>query len=194
MDLSAIWNAMTDNLATVSLFSVGGLLWAVIKWVHHRVNKRHRFKMLLGETVDIARAVSFYQQSQMKNQDLDRRAFYAVETRDTLVVMLLGLQDRLRPLKVYLFSEYEMTTAWLQARDKATTDGRIVDELGRERVRETGTVLLLTSGLMRAGDYRKAKKEFPRTYDVARKRISGQIKSQRENRFIDFLQTLGIED
>ena len=194
MDLSAIWNAITDNLATVSFFSMGGLLWAAIKWVHHRVNKKHRFKMLFGETVDIARAVSFYQQSQMKNQDLDHRAFYAVETRDTLVEMLLGLQDRLRPLKVYLFSESEMTTAWLQARDKATNDGRIVDELGRERVRETGTVLLLTTRLMRAGGYRNAKKEFPRSYGVARKRISSQIKSQRTDTFIGFLQTLGLED
>lgn len=194
MDLSGIWNAISDNLATVSLFSLGGLLWAAIKWVHHRVNKKHRFKMLLGEAVDIARAVSFYQQSQMTNQDLDRRAFYAVETRDTLVEMLLGLQHRLRPLKVYLFSESEMTTAWLQARDKATSDGRIIDELGRERIRETGTVLLLTTRLMRAGDYRKAKKEFPRAYDVARLRISSEIKSQREPMFVGFLQNLGIED
>ena len=44
MDLSAIWNAITQNLATVSLVSVGGPLWAAIKWSHHRFNKKHRFR------------------------------------------------------------------------------------------------------------------------------------------------------
>lgn len=179
MDLQAIWNAITENLATVSLVSVGGPLWAAIKWSHHRFNKKHRFKMLRGDAVDVVRAVSFYQQSKVKSQDLDARASYAVETADTIVEMLRALQDRLRPLGVHLFSESEMKTGWLTAQDKPLRDGSRSLELGKERVREIGLAVRRVSNLTRQGQYRQAKQEFPSTYDGARTRYSNQIKNQR---------------
>ena len=194
MDLSAIWNAITENLATVSLVSVGGPLWAAIKWSHHRFNKKHRFKMLRGDAVDVVRAISFYQQSKVKSQDLDARASYAVETADTIVEMLRALQDRLRPLGVHLFSESEMTTGWLTAQDKPLRDGSRSLELGKERVREIGLAVRRVSSLTRQGQYRQAKQEFPSTYDGARTRYSNQIKSQRTEDTIRYLEAHGIED
>ena len=193
MDFLAIWNAITENLATVSLFSVGGLLGVGIKWVYHRFNKRHLFKMLRGDAVEVVRAVSFYQQSEMQNQNLDARASYTVETLDTLVEMLCGLQDRLGPLKIYLFRESEMTTHWLLAEDMPKRDGSGSSELGKERIREIGVTVRCVSRLMRAGDYRKAKKEFPSNYDVAKKRIRSQIKESRTEATIQRLKAHGIE-
>lgn len=194
MDLSAIWNAITENLVTVSLVSVGGPLWAAIKWTHHRFNKKHRFKVLRGDAVDVVRAISFYQQSKVKSQDLDARASYAVETADTIVEMLRALQDRLRPLGVHLFSESEMTTGWLTARDKPLRDGSRSRELGKERIREIGLAVRLVSRLARQGQYRQAKQEFPSTYDRARARYSNQIKSRRTEDTIRHLEAHGIKD
>ncbi len=194
MDLSAIWNAITENLATVSLVSVGGLLWAAIKWSHQRFNKKHRFKMLRGDAVEVVRAISFYQQSRVKSQDLDARASYAVETADTIVEMLRDLQDSLRPLGVNLFSESEMTTHWLRAKDKPLQDGRCSLELGKERIREIGLAVRQVGRLMRQEQYRQAKQEFPSTYDGARIRYSNQIKSQRTEDTIRHLEAHGIKD
>lgn len=194
MDLSAIWNAITQNLATVSLVSVGGPLWAAIKWSHHRFNKKHRFKMLRGDAVDVVRAISFYQRSKVKSQDLDSRAFYTVETGDTLVEILRALQDSLRPLGVHLFSESELTTRWLTAGDKPLQDGRLSSELGKERIREIGLSVRLASRLMRKGHYRQAKQEFPSAYEGARIRYSNQIKSQRTEDTIRHLEVHGIKD
>lgn len=194
MDLSAIWNAITENLATVSIVSVGGPLWAAIKWSHHRFNKKHRFKMLRGDAVELVRAISFYQQSKVKSQDLDARASYAVETGDTIVEMLRALQDGLQPLGVHLFSESEMTTHWLTARDKPLQDGRSSLDLGKERIREIGMTVRLASRLMRTGQYRQAKQEFPATYAGARLRYSNQIKSQRTVDMVRYLEAHGIQD
>lgn len=63
MDLLAIWDAITRNLATVSVVSLGGPLWAGVKWVYCRVNKKRRFKMLEEDAVAVAREISFLQQS-----------------------------------------------------------------------------------------------------------------------------------
>ena len=194
MDLSAIWNAVTENLATVSLVSVGGPLWAAIKWSHHRFNKKHRFKVLRGDAVEAVRAISFYQQSKVKSPDVDARASYAVETADTIVEMLRALQDSLRPLGVHLFSESEMTTHWLIAKDKPLRDGRCSLELGKERIREIGLAVRQVGRLMRQGQYRQAKQEFPSTYDGARIRYSNQIKSQRTEDTIRHLEAHGIKD
>ena len=51
MDLSVIWEAVSRNLATVSVVSLGGPLWAGLRWVYCRVNKKRRFKMLRAEAV-----------------------------------------------------------------------------------------------------------------------------------------------
>ena len=50
------------------------------------------------------------------------------------------------------------------------------------------------SRLMRAGDYRKAKSEFPPTYDVARLRLSNHIKSNRHQTTTDYIEAQGIQD
>lgn len=194
MDLSAIWNAVTGNLATVSLVSVGGPLWAAVKWSHHRFNKKYRFKTLRGDAVDVVRAISFYQQSKVKSQDLDARASYTVETGDTIIEMLRDLQDSLQPLGVHLFSESELTTQWLAAQDKPLKDGRRSLELGKERIREIGLTVRLVSRLIRQGQYRRAKQEFPSTYDGARIRYSNQIKSQRTEEEIRYFEAHGITD
>ena len=194
MDLSAIWNAITENLATVSLVSVGGPLWAALKWSHHRFNKKHRFKTLRGGAVDVVRAISFYQQSKVKSQDLDARASYTVETGDTIIEMLRDLQDGLRPLGVHLFAESEMTTHWLTAQDKLLQDGRRSIELGKERIREIGLTVRLVSRLMRQGLYRQARQEFPSTYDGARIRYSNEIKGQRTEQEIRHFEAHGIKD
>lgn len=76
MDFSSIWDAITRNLATVSFISLGGVLSGGIKWAYRRFNRKHRFKMLRDEAVDLLRALSFYQQSRSLKQRADQRAFY----------------------------------------------------------------------------------------------------------------------
>lgn len=181
LDLSAPWNWITDYLAPVSLVSVGG----AIGWVHRRFSKKLRFKMLSDNASDAFRAISFYQQSRSKAQE---------ETLDTLVEMLHDLQSSLRPLGVHLFSEAELTTAWLNARDKPLREGGPLAALGQERIREVGLTVRLVGRHMRAGDYRKAKGEFPPNYHVARRRFSSRIKHQRDAVTKSFMETHGIED
>ena len=194
MDFSSIWDAITRNLATVSFISLGGVLSGGIKWVHRRFNKKHRFTILRDEAGDLLRAFSFYQQSRGLEQRPDQRAFYPVETLDTLVEMLISLQDSLSPLNVYLFSEDEMTTHWLLAIDKPLKDGSSFRPLGDERLREAALAVQSVSRLMRAGDYRKAKREFPPTYDGARLRLSTKIKSNRHQATKDHIEAQGIKD
>lgn len=194
MDLSVIWDAVSRNLATVSVVSLGGPLWAGVRWVYCRVNKKRRFKMLRDEAVGVAREVSFLQQSWQHDQQLDKRASYRVETVDNIAEMVRALQDDLRPLGVHLFSEYEMTAEWLYALDKPLKDGNAFGPLAEERRRETGLAVQSVSRLMRSGDYRKAKQEFPPTYDVARLRISGKIKSSRPEFTKDYMEAQGIDD
>ena len=161
MDFSSIWDAITRNLATVSFISLGGVLSGGIKWVYRRFNKKHRFKILRDEAVDLLRAFSFYQQSRGLEQRPDQRAFYPVETLDTLVEMLISLQDSLSPLNVHLFSEDEMTTDWLLAKDKPLKDGNSFQPLGDERLREAALVVQSVSRLVRAGDYRESQARVP---------------------------------
>ena len=194
MDFSAIWNAITENLATASLFSVGGVLWAGIKWAHHRFNKKHRFKMLQDDVVDAVRAISFYQRSRVKNQNLDARASYLVDTEDVIVERLRSLQGSLRPLGVYLFKEGEMDGRWILAADKPLEDGRAFEPLGQERIQEIGRALTLVSRLIRAGDYKTAKEEFPPSFDVARLRFSNEIKGERTAKTKRVLEAHRIED
>ena len=194
MDLSVIWDAVTRNLATVSVVSLGGPLWAGARWVYCRVNKKRRFRMLRDEAVGIARQISFLQQSWQVNQHLDERASYRVETVDNIVEMVRTLQDDLRPLGVHLFSEDEMTTEWLYALDKPLKDGNAFGPLAEERRRETGLAVQSVSRLMRAGQYRTAKLEFPPTYDVARLRISTRIKSSRAEATKNYMEAQGIDD
>ena len=194
MDLSVIWDAVTRNLATVSVVSLGGPLWAGVKWVYCRVNKKRRFKMLRDDAVAVAREISFLQQSWQHDHNRDKRASYSVETLDNIVEMVRILQDDLRPLSVHLFSEDEMSPQWLYALDKPLKDGSAFEPLAEERRRETGLAVQLVSRLMRAGEYQKAKQEFPPTYDVARLRISAKIKSRRAETTRDFMSAQGIDD
>ena len=194
MDLLAIWDAITGNLATVSVVSLGGPLWAGVKWVYCRVNKKRRFRMLEDEAVAVAREISFLQQSWQHDGHLDKRAFYRVETVDNIVEMVRILQDDLRPLGVHLFSEDEMSTEWLYATDKPLKDGKAFGPLAEERRREVGLAVQSVSRLMRSGNYRKAKQEFPLTYDVSRLRIGAEIKSQRAETTRDFMVAQGIDD
>lgn len=53
MDLAAIWDAITRNLATVSVVSLGGVLSVGIRWAYRRFNKTHRFKVLHADTVAV---------------------------------------------------------------------------------------------------------------------------------------------
>ena len=87
-----------------------------------------------------------------------------------------------------------MTTHWLTARDKPLQDGRCSCELGKERIREIGLAVRLTSRLMRKEQYREAKQEFPSTYDGARIRYSNRIKSQRTEDTIRLLEAHEIKD
>lgn len=87
-----------------------------------------------------------------------------------------------------------MSTAWLYATDKPLKDGKAFGPLAEERRRETGLAVQSVSRLMRSGNYQKAKQEFPRTYDVARLRISAQIKRQRAETTADFMVAQGIAD
>ena len=194
MDLSVIWDAVTRNLATVSVVSLGGPLWAGVRWVYCRVNKKRRFRMLREEAIGVAREISFLQQSWQHDSNRDKRASYRVETLDNIVEMLRVLQDDLRPLGVHLFSEDEMSTRWLQALDKPLQDGRAFGPLAEERRRETGLTVRSVSRLMRSGDYKKAKQEFPLTYDAARVQIGGKIKSQRAETTRDYMVAQGIDD
>lgn len=195
MDLSVIWDAVTRNLATVSVVSLRGPLWAGARWVYCRVNKKRRFKMLRDDAVAVAREVSFLQESgQYGNQNLDMRAAYRVETVDNIVEMVRVLQDDLRPLGIHLFSEDEMSTDWFCATDKPLKDGSPFRHLADERRRETGLAVQSVSRLMRSGDYRKAKQEFPPTFDGARLRISAEIKSRRHEATRDFMVAQGIDD
>lgn len=194
MDLSVIWDAVTRNLATVSVVSLGGPLWAGARWVYCRVNKKRRFKMLRDEALAIAREISFLQQSWQHDNKLDKRASYRVETVDNIVEMVRVLQDDLRPLGVHLFSEDEMSPEWLYAADKPTKDGSAFGPLAEERRRETGLAVQLVSRLMRSGEYRKAKQEFPPTYEGARLRISAEIKSRRHEATRDYMVAQGIDD
>lgn len=194
MDLSLIWDAITRNLATVSVVSLGGPIWAGVRWVYCRVNKKRRFRMLRDEAVGIAREISFLQQSWEHDGNRDKRASYRVETVDNIVEMVRGLQDDLRPLGVHLFSEHEMSTEWLYALDKPLKDGNPFSSLAEERRRETGLAVQSVSRLMRSGEYRKAKQEFPPTYGVARMRISAEIKSQRAETTRDYMVAQGIDD
>ena len=194
MDLSMIWDAVTRNLATVSVVSLGGPLWAGVKWFYCRVNKKRRFKMLRDETVAIAREISFLQQSWQHDHNRDKRASYKVETVDNIVEMVRILQDDLRPLGVHLFSEDEMSTDWLYALDKPLKDGSAFGPLAEERRREAGLTVQSVSRLMRSGEYQKAKQEFPPTYDVARLRTSAEIKSQRAEATRDYMKAQGIDD
>ena len=194
MDLSVIWDAVTRNLATVSVVSLGGPLWAGVKWVYCRLNKKRRFKILRDDAVAVTREISFLQQSWQHNHDRDKRASYRVETLDNIVEMVRILQDDLRPLGVHLFSEDEMSPEWLYALDKPLKDGSAFGPLAEERRRETGLAVQLVSRLMRSGEYRKAKQEFPPTYDVARLRISAEIKSARAKTTRDFMSAQGIDD
>ncbi len=150
--------------------------------------------MLRDEAVGIAREISFLQQSWQYDQKRDKRASYRVETVDNIVEMVRGLQDDLRPLGVHLFSEDEMSTEWLYAFDKPMKDGKVFGPLAEERRRETGLAVQSVSRLMRSGEYRKAKQEFPPTYGVARMRISAEIKSQRAETTRDFMVEQGIDD
>ena len=194
MDLSVIWDAITQNLATVSVVSLGGPLWAGVRWVYCRVNKKRRFRMLRDEAVAVTREISFLQQSWQHDNNRDKRASYRVETVDNIVEMVRILQDDLRPLGVHLFSEDEMSPEWLYARDKPLKDGNAFEPLTEERRRETGLAVQLVSRLMRSGEYRKAKQEFPPTYDVARLRISAKIKSSRAEVTKDYMKAQGIDD
>ena len=194
MDLSVIWDAVTRNLATVSVVSLGGPLWAAVRWVYCRVNKKRRFRMLRNEAVAVTREISFLQQSWQHDNKRDKRASYRVETLDNIVEMLRGLQDDLRPLGVHLFSEDEMSTKWLHALDKPLNDGKAFEPLAKERRRETGLTVRSVSRLMRSGDYKKAKQGFPPAYDAARLRISAKIKSQRADTTRDFMVAQGIDD
>lgn len=195
MDLSVIWDAVTRNLATVSVVSLGGPLWAGVRRVYCRVNKKRRFKMLRDDAVAVAREVSFLQQSrQYGNQHLDMQAFYRVETVDNIVEMVRMLQDDLRPLGVHLFSEDEMSSDWFYALDKPQKDGKAFGPLAEERRQETGLAVQSMSRLMRAGDYRTAKQEFPPTYEGARMRISTEIKSRRHEATRDYMVAQGIDD
>ncbi|MCY3706518.1 MAG: hypothetical protein OXH08_13645 [Gammaproteobacteria bacterium] len=150
--------------------------------------------MLLDDAVEAVRAISFYQRSQMKNQDLDARAFYPVDTEDVIVERLRSLQGSLQPLGVYLFREAEMDGRWMLAADKPMQDGRVFEPLGQERIQEIGRTLVLVSRLIRAGDYKMAKKEFPRSYDVARLRFSSEIKGERTDATKRVLKAHGIQD
>ncbi len=194
MDFSSIWDAITRNLATVSFISLGGVLSGGIKWAYRRFNKKYRFKILRDVAVDLLRAFSFYQQSRSLEQRPDQRASYSVETLDTLLEMLISLHDSLAPLNVHLFSEDEMTTDWLLAADKPLKDGSSFQPLGDERLREAALAVKSVSRLMRAGDYRKAKREFPPTYDVARLRLSNDIKSNRHPVTKEYIEAQGIKD
>jgi len=194
MDLSVIWDAVTNNLATVSVVSLGGPLWAGVRWVYCRVNKKRRFRMLRDEAVAVTREISFLQQSWQHDNHRDRRASYRVETVDNIVEMVRMLQDDLRPLRVHLFSEDEMSPEWLYALDKPLKDGSAFEPLAEERRRETGLAVQFVSRLMRSGEYRKAKQEFPMTYDGARLRISARIKSRRAETTRDFMVAQGIDD
>ncbi|MDE0234380.1 MAG: hypothetical protein OXU69_09535 [Gemmatimonadota bacterium] len=194
MDLSVIWDAVTRNLATVSVVSLGGPLWAGVRWVYCRFNKTRRFRMLRDEAVAVTREISFLQQSWQHDNNRDKRASYRVETVDNIVEMVRALQDDLRPLGVHLFSEDEMSTEWLYALDKPLKDGNAFEPLGEERRRETGLAVQSVSRLMRSGEYQKAKREFPPTYDGARLRISAGIKSRRAEITKDYMEAQGIDD
>lgn len=87
-----------------------------------------------------------------------------------------------------------MSTEWLYALDKPLQNGSAFEPLVEERRRETGLALQSVSRLMRSGEYRKAKREFPPTYDVARLRISAEIKSGRPETTRDFMVAQGIDD
>ena len=173
---------------------MGGPLWAGVRWVYSRVNKKRRFRMLREEAVGIAREISFLQQSWQHDNNRDKRASYRVETVDNIVEMVRGLQDDLRPLGVHLFSENEMSTDWFYALDKPLKNGSAFEPLVEERCRETGLAVQLVGRLMRSGEYRKAKQEFPPTYDSARLRISAGIKSQRAEVTKDYMEAQGIDD
>ena len=194
MDLSVIWDAVTRNLATVSVVSLGGPLWAGARWVYCRVNKKRRFRMLRDDAVGVTREISFLQQSRQHDRNRDKRAFYRVETLDNIVELVRDLQDDLRPLGVHLFSEHEMSTKWLHALDKPLKDGSAFGPLAEERLRETGLAVRSVGRLMRSGEYRKAKQEFPPTYDGARLRISAGIKSGRHEATRDYMVAQGIDD
>ena len=194
MDLSVIWDAITQNLATVSVVSLGGPLWAGVRWVYCRVNKKRRFRMLRDEAVAVTREISFLQQSWQHGNNRDKRASYRVETVDNIVEMVRMLQDDLRPLGVHLFSEEEMSPEWLYALDKPLKNGSAFEPLAEERRRETGLAVQSVSRLMRSGDYRKARQEFPPTYDGARLRISTGIKSRRAEVTKDYMEAQGIAD
>lgn len=73
MDLSLLWDAVTRNLATVSVVSLGGPLWAGVRWVYCRVNKKRRFRMLRDEAVGVAREISFLHQSWEHDRNRDKR-------------------------------------------------------------------------------------------------------------------------
>lgn len=129
-------DAITSNLATVSFISLGGVLSGGTRWACRRFNKKHRIRILRDEAVDLLRAFSFYQQSQRLKQRPDQRASSPVETQDTLVEMLISLQDGLAPLNVHLSSADEMRTDWLLAADKPLKDGSLFAPFGDERLIE----------------------------------------------------------
>ena len=194
MDFSSIWDAITRNLATVSFISLGGVLSGGIKWVYRRFNKKHRFKIPAGRGGGLTPRRLVLPAVPGFEQRPDQRASYPVETLDTLVEMLISLQDSLSPLNVHLFSEDEMTTHWLLAMDKPLKDGSSFQPLGDERLREAALAVQSVSRLMRAGDYRKAKREFPLTYDGARLRLSTKIKSNRRQATKEYIEAQGIKD
>ena len=87
-----------------------------------------------------------------------------------------------------------MSTPWLYALDKPLKDGSAFAPLAEERRRETGLAVQSVGRLMRSGEYKKAMQEFPPTYDVARLRISAEIKSRRAEATRDYMKAQGIDD
>ena len=189
MDIEAIWLAVKTNLAPVSLVSMGGVLASV----YRRLNKRHRFRCLRADARDVMAGFSRFQHhwDPPSRPTATKLPTQPPETLDILVEMLHQLQDRLKPLGVYLFRSKELSTRWILCADRPMDSGDTFLELAGERLREVGMALRTVSRLMNTGGLSEARKLFPSDYGGERRTNRATIVDQRDKQLRSMLAAHG---
>ena len=189
MDIEAIWLAVKTNLATVSLFSIGGVLASF----YRRFNKRPRFRHLRADAREVMAGFSRFQHHwhPPSRPAATKLPTQPSETLDTLVEMLHQLQDSLKPLGVYLFRSKELSTRWILCADRPMDSGDKFLELAGERLREVGMALRTVSRFTNTGRLSDARKLFPSDYGGERRTNRASIVDQRDKQLKSILAAHG---